>query len=91
MNKSDLVEIVATKTETKKLAQEIVDAILDGMLKTIKKKEDIAIAGFGNFKVKKTKAREGRNPATGATIKIKAKNKLGFKAAKAVDELLNGK
>jgi DNA-binding protein HU-beta len=91
MNKSDLVDIVAAKTETKKLAQEIVDDILDGMLKAIKKKEDIAIAGFGNFKVKKTKAREGRNPATGATIKIKAKNKLGFKAAKAVDELLNGK
>ena len=91
MNKSDLVDIVAAKTETKKLAQEIVDDILDGMLKAIKKKEDIAIAGFGNFKVKKTKAREGRNTATGATIKIKAKNKLGFKAAKAVDELLNGK
>ena len=90
MNKSDLVAIVAEKTETKKAAQEIVDTLLEGMKKSLKKKEDIAVAGFGNFKVKRTKARNGRNPKTGETIKIKAKNKIGFKVAKDLDEMLNG-
>lgn len=91
MNKSDLVALVAEKTETKKAAQEIVDSILAGIKTSLKKKEDVALAGFGNLKIKKTKARNGRNPKTGETIKIKAKTKVAFKAAKELDELLNGK
>lgn len=46
--------------------------------------------GFGNFKVKDTPAREGRNPATGATIKIAASKKLTFTPAKAVKDAFNG-
>jgi DNA-binding protein HU-beta len=86
MNKSGLVAVVAEKTETKKQATEIVDAILDAVAKALKKKEDVAIAGFGTFRVKQTKARMGRNPQTGEQIKIKAKKKLAFRAAKALKE-----
>lgn len=52
--------------------------------------EEISLNGFGKFKVKASPAREGRKPATGETIKIKASKKLTFSAAKAVKDRLNG-
>jgi DNA-binding protein HU-beta len=52
--------------------------------------EEVAINGFGKFKVKDTAARQGRNPATGATIDIAAAKKLTFTPAKAVKDRLNG-
>jgi DNA-binding protein HU-beta len=51
---------------------------------------ETSIPGFGKFKVKDTPAREGRNPSTGATIKIAASRKLTFAPAKAVKDALNG-
>ena len=54
------------------------------------KGEEIALNGFGKFKVKDSPAREGRNPSTGATIQIAASKKLGFSPAKAVQDKLNG-
>jgi DNA-binding protein HU-beta len=54
------------------------------------KGEEISISGFGKFKVKESAAREGRNPAISETIKIAASKKLGFAAAKAVKDKLNG-
>lgn len=89
MKKADLVEKIAEKTATKKEAAEIVDTIWDTMKATLKKKEDIAISGFGTFKVKQTKARQGRNPKTGETIQISAKKKITFKASKELKDLLN--
>lgn len=88
MNKKELVELVAEKAATKKQAQEIVDTILEGIKKTLKKKEDVAIAGFGTFKVKQTKARMGINPKTKEKIKIAAKKKVVFKASKELKELV---
>lgn len=88
MNKAQLVEVVAQNTTTKKEAQLIVDTILDSIKKTLKKKEDVSISGFGTFKVKQTKARQGRNPKTGETIQISAKKKVAFRAAKDLKELL---
>ncbi|MCD6134445.1 MAG: HU family DNA-binding protein [Candidatus Omnitrophica bacterium] len=88
MNKKELVELVAEKAATKKQAQEIVDTILEGIKKTLKKKEDVAIAGFGTFKVKHTKARMGINPKTKEKIKIAAKKKVVFKASKELKELV---
>jgi len=82
MNKAKLVEIIAAKTDTKKAAMEIVDTIWDSIKASLKKEEDVAISGFGTFKVKETKARAGRNPATGETIQIPAKKKVAFKASK---------
>jgi len=82
MNKAQLIAKVAEKTETKKQAQEIVELILDTIKSTLKKREPVAISGFGTFRVKETKPRTGRNPKTGETIQIPAKKKLSFRVSK---------
>jgi nucleoid DNA-binding protein len=88
MNKAQLVEIVAQKTNTKKEAQEMVEMILNAIKGSLKKKEQVALAGFGIFKIKERKARTGRNPKTGETIKIPAKTGVGFKPSKDFKESL---
>jgi len=88
MNKASLVEIVAESTNTKKEAQEVVEKLLLSIRASLKKEEDVSISGFGTFKVKHTKARMGRNPKTGEQIKISAKKKVAFKAAKDLKESL---
>ena len=80
MNKGDLVEAVAKVTCSKKHAAESVDTILESIKKALKKGEDVTLVGFGTFKVKKRKARKGRNPQTGREIKIPAKKVPVFKA-----------
>ena len=88
MNKAQLVEAIAEKTTTKKEAQDMVDTLLDTIKGSLKKKEDVAISGFGTFKVKQTKARMGRNPKTGETIQIPAKKKIAFRASKDLKAIL---
>lgn len=88
MNKSQLIEWVAQKTCTKKEAQEAVEAVLEGIKNSLKKKESVTIAGFGTFKVKERKARTGRNPKTGETIQIPAKKSIGFRPSKELKSLL---
>ena len=82
MNKGDLVNEVAKVVATKKAAGDAVEAVLAGITKALKKKQAVTIVGFGTFKVGKRKARKGRNPQTGAEIKIKAKNVPKFVAGK---------
>ena len=89
MNKAQLVDVIADKTATKKEAQQIVDTILDSIKISLKKKEDVALSGFGTFKVKQTKARMGRNPKTGEQIQIPAKKKIAFRASKELKSILN--
>ena len=84
MNKGDLVNEVAKVVGTKKEAQAAVDCVLDSITRTLKKKGQVVIAGFGTFKVAKRKARTGRNPQTGAEIKIAARNVPKFTAGKAL-------
>lgn len=86
MNKGDLVNEVAKVVGTKKEAQAAVDCVFASITKTLKKKGTAAFAGFGTFKVDKRKARKGRNPQTGETIKIKAKKVPKFVAGKALKE-----
>ncbi len=88
MNKTGLIDVIAGKTATKKEAQEIVDTIWDTIKGSLKKQEDVAISGFGTFKVKQTKARMGRNPKTGETIQIPAKKKVAFRVSKELKSLL---
>ena len=88
MNKAGLIDAVAGKTATKKEAQEIVETIWDTIKCSLKKEEDVAISGFGTFKVKQTKARMGRNPKTGETIQIPAKKKVAFRVSKELKSLL---
>lgn len=84
MNKGDLVNEVAKVVATKKAAQDAVDTVLTNIAKALKKKQDVTLVGFGTFKVNKRKARKGRNPQTGAEIKIKAKNVPKFIPGKAL-------
>ena len=86
MNKADLIETVAKKTNlTKKDASNAVDACLDAIKKGTKK-GGVSIAGFGSFNVSTRKARMGRNPQTGEEIKIKAKRVPKFIAGKALKD-----
>jgi nucleoid DNA-binding protein len=86
MNKADLVNEVAKITNTKKEAQEAVDCIFSTITTVLKKKDTITLAGFGTFKVNNRKARTGRNPQTGETMRIEAKNVPKFVAAKTLKD-----
>ncbi len=80
MNKGDLIQAVAKSTCTKKEAAQAVDAVLSSITKALKKGDSVVLVGFGTFKVSKRKARTGRNPRTGAAIKISARKVPVFKA-----------
>lgn len=82
MNKQELVEFVqkAANIETKVAATAAVNAVLDGITDGIKKGGPVQLIGFGTFNVKERKARVGRNPHTGETLKIKATKVVSFKA-----------
>jgi len=71
---------------TKKEAQTAVDCVYNTITKALKKKDTVTLVGFGTFKVNKLKARKGRNPQTGETIKIKAKKVPKFVAGKALKD-----
>ncbi|KPJ67625.1 MAG: hypothetical protein AMJ43_02970 [Coxiella sp. DG_40] len=83
MNKTNLIDVVAQETgEAKTTVSGILDAILNTIVKTLAKSEDVAFVGFGTFTTSKRKARSGRNPRTGATIQIPATVVPKFKAGK---------
>ena len=86
MNKGDLVNEVAKVVSTKKEAKAAVDCIFSTITKTLKKNKPVTLVGFGTFKVNKRKARQGRNPQTGAKIKIKARKVPKFVAGKALKD-----
>jgi DNA-binding protein HU-beta len=89
MNKADLISEVTKVVGTKKEAQAAVDCVFKSIPKAMKKGQPVTIAGFGSFKVTKRKARKGRNPKTGAEIKIKASKAPKFVASKTLKDLLN--
>jgi nucleoid DNA-binding protein len=86
MNKGDLINEVAKLVSTKKQAQEVVDCVFSAVTDTLKKNEPVQIAGFGSFKTTKREARIGRNPQTGAEIKIEARMVPKFVPAKALKD-----
>ncbi len=87
MNKQDLVGAVVKELGTSKAGGErAVNAVLCGISKGVKKDKGVQLIGFGTFSVKKRKARTGRNPQTGETIKIKASRTVGFKAGKKLKD-----
>lgn len=91
MNNADLAEALAeTLGTTKADARKAVDAVFAAIADAAAKGEEVSLNGFGKFKVKASPAREGRNPATGAAMKIAASKKLAFSPAKAVKDRLNG-
>jgi len=88
MNKSELVKAIADKSDlTQADAGRALDAFIDTITGSLKKREQVAIAGFGTFVAKDRKAREGRNPRTGETVKIPAKTSGGFKPGSTLKDL----
>ena len=86
MNKGDLIQAVAAAGLTKKDAGIAVDAVFNAISDSLAKGEDVSLIGFGTFSVKERTAREGRNPATGASISIAASKVPAFKAGKTLKE-----
>ena len=90
MKKAELVEAIAEKTGlTKADANRALEATFEVITKALKKGERVPVAGFGTFNVTKRKAREGRNPQTGATVKIPARKAVTFKAGTELKDAVN--
>lgn len=91
MNKAELVSAFMARNDdvvTKAAAERVVNDVLDAMAEGITGGE-LALVGFGNFTVAERAAREGRNPQSGETIQIAAKNTVKFKAGKALKDAIN--
>ncbi|MCL4164050.1 UNVERIFIED_CONTAM: hypothetical protein GTU68_004196 [Idotea baltica] len=90
MNKGDLISRVADDAGVSKAqATAAVDSVFDAIQRSLKKGDKASFVGFGTFSTTDRKARDGRNPATGATIKIPAKTVVKFKPGKALTESVN--
>jgi DNA-binding protein HU-beta len=90
MNKAEFTSAVADDAEMSKAdAGRAVDAMIEVIKKALKKGDTITLVGFGTFSVRKRAARQGRNPQTGDTIKIKASKNPAFKAGKALKDAVN--
>ncbi|WLV23447.1 HU family DNA-binding protein [Aciduricibacillus chroicocephali] len=90
MNKTDLINAVAEKSElSKKDATKAVDAVFDTVAEALKDGDKVQLIGFGNFEVRERSARKGRNPQTGAEIDIPASKVPAFKPGKALKDAVN--
>ena len=90
MNKADFVAAVADAAGLTKVdGGKAVEAVIKVVEKALKKGDTVSLVGFGTFAVRKRAARTGRNPRTGATIKIKASKIPAFKAGKALKDAIN--
>ena len=89
MNKEELVKEISKKSKvSQKAVATILAATLDTIEKTVKKGNKVTLVGFGTFEARKRAARTGRNPQTGATLKIAAKKVPAFSAGKKFKELV---
>jgi DNA-binding protein HU-beta len=90
MNKQELIAKIAQDTGiTKSSAAAAVDSFFEGITKSLKKGQPITFVGFGTFKTAQRKARTGRNPQTGAAVKIPKRKVVRFTAGKALKSALN--
>ena len=90
MNKSQLVDVMAKDAGiSKSAAKKALESFLDNVQGALKGGDKVALIGFGTFSVQTRKAREGRNPATGKTIKIPAKKVVKFKAGSDLAKSVN--
>lgn len=90
MNKADLIDAVADKARLSKAdAARALDSTFEAIARALKKGEKVALVGFGTFVVRKRAARTGRNPKTGAAIKIAAARTPAFKAGKGLKDSVN--
>ena len=90
MNNRELVDqLAAEQGLTKAAAKDAIETVVTAIINAATQGDEISLSGFGKFKVTNRPAREGRNPATAASIKIAASKKLSFTPAKAVKDALN--
>ena len=90
MNRKELIDALADKTgSTKANADRNIAALLEIISATLKKGDNVALVGFGTFEVRKRAARMGRNPKTGAELKIKASKQPAFKAGATLKATVN--
>lgn len=90
MNKTELIEHIAKHADISKAAAgRALEALIGGVKSSLKKNNTVSLIGFGTFSVSKRAARSGRNPRTGAAIKIKAAKVPKFKPGKALKDALN--
>ena len=90
MNKTELIDVIAKSADISKAAAgRALDATVTAVQQTLKKGNMVTLVGFGTFYVGKRVARNGRNPQTGATIKIKAAKVPKFRAGKSLKDALN--
>ncbi|HZP42505.1 MAG TPA: HU family DNA-binding protein [Candidatus Binatia bacterium] len=91
MTKAQLVAKLAAEGGLgRKQADQLLDSLVDTVVKTVKKGESVKIPRLGIFRLRKMKARVGRNPQTGEPIKIPARRKVGFSVAKTFKESVLG-
>jgi DNA-binding protein HU-beta len=90
MNKTELINAIADHAELSKVdAGRALDAVTSQIKRALKKGDDVSLVGFGTFVVRKRAARQGRNPKTGAPLRIAAGKTPGFKAGKALKDAVN--
>jgi DNA-binding protein HU-beta len=90
MNKGDLINKIAESANLSKAqATDALNAVLDGVTDSLKSGDKVTLIGFGTFSVSHREARSGRNPQTGETIQIAAKNVVKFKPGKEITEAVN--
>jgi len=91
-NKKELIEMISKDKQLKDMSKAkiemMVNLTLDGIKAVVKKTGGLQLVGFGTFKVKKTKARTGRNPQTGKALKIAAGKKVSFKAGQEFKKMV---
>ncbi len=91
MNRKELVAALAKKTDSSNAAADrSLAALIEIISATLKKGDKVSLVGFGSFEVRKRAARIGRNPATGAELKIKASKQPAFKAGATLKATVNG-
>ena len=90
MNKAELIEAIAASADVpKSTATRVLDAFTERVTNTLQNGDSVTLVGFGTFAVKERAARDGRNPQTGATIKISAAKLPGFKPGKSLKDAVN--
>jgi|TARA_R110002124_G_scaffold64985_2_gene177437 DNA-binding protein HU-beta len=90
MNKKELIDAIADKSElTKAQAEKALSSFIDTVSTTLSNGDSVQLVGFGTFDVKQRAARTGRNPQTGAEIQIKASKVPAFKAGKGLKDTVN--
>ena len=91
MNKAELIDAMAAQTNlSKKDVEKVLKSFTDVVASELKNGQKVQLVGFGTFEVSERSAREGRNPQTGAAMKIEASKAPRFKAGKALKDIVNG-